>query len=173
MPKSIPKQPLTPIFCIICQHLEVEPPISYKDAYTWTLTQVMWKLGGCFKKEYGDPYKISTAYLNKILCWALIRYDDSQGLKRNAGLLWGHARSWSCLNMRSVVSKLPASLQSKWRDQVLKKKRKEDGVIRFAEVAEFVEYALLTLTHTSMRNYPQAKWQIPINLTTQQMQSCQ
>ena len=34
------------------------------------------------QKEYGDPYKISTAYLNKILMWAPIRYDDSQGLKR-------------------------------------------------------------------------------------------
>ena len=44
-------------------------------------------------------------------------------------------------NMQSVVSKLPANLQAKWRDQVLKKKRREDGVTCFADLAEFVEYA--------------------------------
>ena len=44
-------------------------------------------------------------------------------------------------NLQSVVSKLPANLQSKWRDQVLKKKRREDSVICFADLAEFVEYA--------------------------------
>ena len=44
-------------------------------------------------------------------------------------------------NMQSVVSKLPANLQSKWRDQVLKKKRSEGGVISFADLADFVEYA--------------------------------
>ena len=34
------------------------------------------------QKEYGDPYKISTAYLDKILHWTSIKYDDNQGLKR-------------------------------------------------------------------------------------------
>jgi len=41
-----------------------------------------------------------------------------------------------------MVSKLPANLQSKWRDQVLKKKRRKDGVICLADLVEFVEYAL-------------------------------
>ena len=37
-------------------------------------------------------------------------------------------------NRQSVVFKLPANLQSKWRDQVLKKKKREDGVICFADL---------------------------------------
>ena len=45
-------------------------------------------------------------------------------------------------NRQSVVSKLPANLQSKWRDQVLKRKKREDGVICFADLAEFVDCAL-------------------------------
>ena len=32
-------------------------------------------------KEYGDSYKISTAYMNKVLGWSVIKFDDAHGLK--------------------------------------------------------------------------------------------
>ena len=34
------------------------------------------------QKEYGDTYNISTSYLNKILQWSPVRFDDNQRLKR-------------------------------------------------------------------------------------------
>ena len=33
------------------------------------------------KEEYGDPYKVSMAYVKKLLSWPTIRHDDSPGLK--------------------------------------------------------------------------------------------
>ena len=34
------------------------------------------------QKEYGDPYKIFTAYINKIIQWAPIKLEGNHGLKR-------------------------------------------------------------------------------------------
>ena len=101
------------------------------------------------QKEYGDPYKISTAYLNKILQWSPIRFDDNQGLKRLSIFLTKCTiESISYMrvlhhapNMQAVVSKLPANLQAKWRDQVFQKKKKVNGATCFADLAEFVEPA--------------------------------
>ena len=44
-------------------------------------------------------------------------------------------------NMQAVVSKLPANLQAKWRDQVFKKKKRVNDATCFADLAEFVESA--------------------------------
>ncbi|XP_071101776.1 uncharacterized protein [Haliotis cracherodii] len=32
--------------------------------------------------EYGDPYKVSTAYVNQVLSWPQIKHDDCHGLKQ-------------------------------------------------------------------------------------------
>ena len=105
-------------------------------------------------KEYGDPYKISTSYLNKILQWTPVRFDDNQGLKQLSIFLTKCTIAMKSIsymrvldhapNMQAVVSKLPSNLQAKWRDQVFKKKKREKGVTCFTDLAEFVKYAHLS-----------------------------
>lgn len=34
------------------------------------------------EKEYGDPYKIPNAFMQKLYNWLIIKYDDGPGLKR-------------------------------------------------------------------------------------------
>ena len=133
------------------QHLEGEPADLIQGCLHMAPEAGYTEARRLLQKEYGDPYKISTAYLNKIIHWAPVRYDDNQGLKRLSIFLTKcniAMKSISYMrvldhapNMQSVVSKLPANLQAKWRDQVLKKKRRKDGVSCFADLAEFVEYA--------------------------------
>ena len=133
------------------QHLEGEPADLIQGCLHMAPEAGYTEARRLLQKEYGDPYKISTAYLNKIIHWAPVRYDDNQSLKRLSIFLTKcniAMKSISYMrvldhapNMQSVVSKLPANLQAKWRDQVLKKKRREDGVSCFADLAEFVEYA--------------------------------
>ena len=75
------------------------------------------------EKEYGDPFKISTAYINKVLTWPIIKQEDSLGLKRLALFLVKCESAMSSIfhmsvlnhapNMQAIVQKLPFYLQNK------------------------------------------------------------
>lgn len=133
------------------QHLEGEPADLIQGCLHMNPDEGYIEARRLLQKEYGDPYKFSNAYLNKILHWSPIRFDDNQSLKRLSIFLTKCTVPMKNIsymrvldhapNMQAVVSKLPGNLQAKWRDQVFKKKKRESGVISFADLAEFVEYA--------------------------------
>ena len=133
------------------QHLEGEPADLIQGCLHMNPDEGYVEARRLLQKEYGDPFKISTAYLNKILRWAPIRFDDNQGLKRLSIFLTKCTVAMKNIsymrvldhapNMQAIVSKLPANLQAKWRDHVFKKKKRESSLICFADLAEFVEYA--------------------------------
>ena len=134
------------------QHLKGEPADLIQGCLHMSPDEGYLEARRLLQKEYGDPYKISTAYLNKILQWSPIRFDDNQGLKRLSIFLTKCTIAMKSIsymrvlvhapNMQAVVSKLPANLQAKWRDQVFKKKKKRvNGATCFADLAEFVESA--------------------------------
>ena len=133
------------------QHLEGEPADVIKGCLPMEPDAGYMEARQLLQKEYGNLYKISNAYLNKILHWAPIKYYDNQGLKRLSIFLTKCKIAMKSIsymhvlnhapNMQSVVSKLHTNLQAKWRDKVFKKKRKEDGIICFADLTDFVEYA--------------------------------
>lgn len=133
------------------QHLEGEPADLIQGCLHMSPDEGYVEARRLLQKEYGDPYKISTSYLNKILQWSPVRFDDNQGLKRLLIFLTKCTIAMKSIsymhvldhapNMQAVVSKLPANLRAKWRDQVFKKKKRENGVTCFADLAEFVEYA--------------------------------
>ena len=50
-------------------------------------------------------------------------------------------------SMQAVVFKLLTNLQAKWRDQVLKKKKRVNGAMCFSDLAEFVESTLESANH--------------------------
>ena len=64
------------------QHLEDEPADLIQGCLHMSPDEGYPEARRLLQKEYGDPYKISTSYLNKILQWSPVRFDGSQGLKR-------------------------------------------------------------------------------------------
>ena len=133
------------------QHLEGEPRDLIEGCLHMDSEKGYTEARQLLQREYGDPYKISTAYVNKILRWAPIKSDDSQGLKRLSIFLTKckiamKNVSYMCVldhapNMQVIVSKLPPNLQNKWRDQAAKRKRTNRAPASFTDLAEFVESA--------------------------------
>lgn len=62
------------------QHLEDEPADLIQGCLHMSPDEGYSEARRLLQREYGDPYKISTSYLNKILQWSPVRFDDSQGL---------------------------------------------------------------------------------------------
>ena len=102
------------------------------------------------KKEYGDPYKVATEYVNKVLQWKTISKDDSRGLK-DLSLFLSECnvamKTFSYMdvlnhipNMQAIVSKLPMYLQNKWSETAVKIRDKH-GKVEFENLSKFVQNA--------------------------------
>ena len=130
------------------QHLEGEP----KDL-----------IGGCMfmndgypearqllHQEYGDPYKISAAYVNKALEWPAVRSEDNHGLRSMSYFLtkcYSAMQSISHMsvlnhapNMQALVQKLPVYLQNKWRDSAsrIRKQTVNHQSASFKDLVDFI-----------------------------------
>ncbi|XP_071088920.1 uncharacterized protein [Haliotis cracherodii] len=102
-------------------------------------------------KEYGDPYKVSMSYINQVLLWPDIKYDDSQKLKKFSVFLTKclHAMKnithMSVLNhapnLQAIVHKLPSHLQNRWRDRVTKCHIISSRSMEFKDLVEFIDFA--------------------------------
>ena len=103
------------------------------------------------EKEYGNPFLIANAYINKIQKWQPIKADDYKDLKRLSLYLNECYHSMSSLDdmsilnhapyIKEIVQKLPSYLRNRWLDHITKMKRKEERQPRFADLCEFVEFA--------------------------------
>ncbi|XP_023932720.1 uncharacterized protein LOC106173712 [Lingula anatina] len=101
-------------------------------------------------KEYGNEYKISMAYLNKLLAWPAVRAEDSVGLKGlsvylvkcHSAML--HLHNLQVLNhaphMQAIVKKLPMYSQNRWRGIVAKVVRDEKRSVVFSDLVTFIEH---------------------------------
>ena len=102
-------------------------------------------------KEYGDPYKLSMEYINKIHDWPVVKAEDNVGIKKLSLFLikCKHAMQSLCYldvlshppTMLSIVQKLPVYLQNKWRDQASKLRRVQQKIVNYEDLVEFVETA--------------------------------
>ena len=82
------------------------------------------------EKEYGEPYKVSNAFMQKLSSWPVIKYDDGPALKRFSFFLVKCNNAMKTIahmtvlnhppNMQSIVQKLPNNLQTKWRENAVK-----------------------------------------------------
>jgi hypothetical protein len=123
-------------------------------------------IGGCFymntdegylearrllEKEYGDPYKVSMVYLNRVLEWPVIKQDDNIGLRQFSLFLTKCHNAMKCMsylnvlnhppNMQSIVQKLPPYLQNKWRDHACKMRKLHAKIMVYEDMHNFVESA--------------------------------
>lgn len=102
-------------------------------------------------KEYGDPFKVATAYVNKVISWPTVKFDDSTGLRSFAVFLMKCKNAMMGLshmtvlnhapNMQNAVQKLPSYLQNKWRDHVLKLRLNNARAANFRDLVHFVQFA--------------------------------
>ena len=134
--------------CYLDQYLEGEPKSliggcllnpdasqGYKDARA------------LLQKTYGDPYRVSAAYVQKLMDWPMVKYDDAKGLKEYSLFITRcyHAMQnlseMTCLNsvdnLQKIIKKLPGNLQSKFRDKQMSIREKK-GAVHLKDVQEFI-----------------------------------
>ncbi|XP_067031489.1 uncharacterized protein [Acropora muricata] len=120
-----------------CLHLE--PDVGYKEARR------------LLDKEYGDPYEVSNAFIQRLSDWPVLKYDDGPSLKRFSLFITKCNNAMKAIthmsvlnhppNMQSVVQKLPNNLQTKWREIVVKCRIKDGRIAGFEDLSKFVEFA--------------------------------
>ena len=103
------------------------------------------------EEQYGNPYVISTAYINKALTWPTIKADNTAELKHfslylikclNAMQSIGHMSALNHpFNLQAIVQKLPLYLHNKWRDNVTKLRKYHGKIADFGDLSEFVTTA--------------------------------
>ena len=100
------------------------------------------------KKEYGDPYVLSRAYLRRIDMWKSIPSNEINALKTFGIFLKKYRGSMPSLRhlqqlntdhyLQKIVMKLPLTLQASWRKTVYAKE--EDGKdIVFGDLVDFID----------------------------------
>ena len=133
------------------QHLDGDPKDLIGGCMYMTPTEGYHEARTLLDKEYGDPYKVSVAYIDKILSWSQIKSDDSHALKRfsiflircmNAMQTIVHLNVLNHLpNLQAIIQKLPSYIQNKWRDHVNKIRRTEQRTACFADLVCFINSA--------------------------------
>lgn len=113
------------------------------DAYAGYL-----KARAALDKEYGDEFRISNSYLEKISNWPNIPQEDSEKLNDFAILLFdcnNYLENMSISNqlqnpkvILSIVSKLPYRMRDRWRRITHKLLTKKEPVI-FSNLVTFVQ----------------------------------
>ena len=132
------------------QHMDGEPKDLIEGCLHMDSDEGYIEARRLLNKEYGDPYKISMAYVQKILNWTPIKFDEGKVLKSLSFFLIKCKIAMKSIshmsvlnhapNMQAVVSKLPFHLQAKWRDQAAKTRR-NGGTANFENLVDFIESA--------------------------------
>ncbi len=99
------------------------------------------------EKEYGNPYTISCAYLEKLKSWPQIKPNDGVALKGLYRFLLrcssyqkrGNIDLNSPLTIRSIQLSLPVNMQDSWTTRVSKIRKKRMREATFSDFVEFVD----------------------------------
>ena len=106
------------------------------------------------EKEYGSPFGIATAYLEKLKAWPPVKSNDAAGLRELYRFLLrcdSYQRKGivmdmnSPLTIRTIQLALPTNLQDKWASRAGRIRRKKAMEAAFADFLEFVEEESQTL----------------------------
>lgn len=116
-----------------CQHL---PP---SHGYT--------KAKSLLQEHFGDPYKVASAYMDKVLLWPMVKAEDVSALRAYSLLLQECCNSMGAAvsdlnvpaNMQTIVKKLPYKLRDHWRSAACAIQEKFHRRATFSDIVEFVE----------------------------------
>ncbi|KAL2083621.1 hypothetical protein ACEWY4_021394 [Coilia grayii] len=100
-------------------------------------------------EHFGNAYKMSTAYIEKVLNWPNIKPEDPKALSEFALYLRGCCNVMSNLdymnelnvasNLKAIVMKLPYKLRDRWRTSVQEKLDEHNRMLSFTELVQFIE----------------------------------
>ena len=109
------------------------------------------------KQRYGQPYRIATAYVNKVTKGPPIKPEDSSALRRFSVLLTsckntlkeiGHlSKVENSDTLRMIIDRLPYGLKLKWRDEADRITEKIGREITIEDVSDFVTAKARAATH--------------------------
>ncbi|XP_068237008.1 uncharacterized protein [Palaemon carinicauda] len=132
------------------QHLEGKPKSLIAGCMFINASEGYIEAKRLLDKVYGDPYKVSMAYIDKLTKWPQVRGDNSESLQEYALYLVKCNHTMQSLsnmqvlndspNLQRVISKLPVYIQNKWLDHVIKL-RKQGVCVCFTTLVEFVQNA--------------------------------
>ena len=131
------------------QYLEGEPRELIKGCLYLDKLNGYLEAKKLLSEKYGDPYKISNAYIKKINEWPCIRPGDDLALDCFSTFLVQCQSAMTSLpfltilshphNMQSMVKKLPFPLQDRWRREANRWRVSRQTIPAFAEFVAFVK----------------------------------
>lgn len=100
-------------------------------------------------EHFGDPYRLSNAYIQKALNWNTIKPEDGKELHSYALYLRGCCNIVRSLpdmtelntpsNLKLILSKLPYKLRERWRTKACEIQENTQRRARFHHIVEFLE----------------------------------
>lgn len=98
------------------------------------------------QEHFGDPFKVASAYMDKVLSWPLIKGEDLKALQAYSLLLRECSNSMGDsmgdlnmpTNMQTVVKKSPYKLRDRWRSEACDLKDWLNRRATFHDIVEFV-----------------------------------
>ncbi len=100
------------------------------------------------QQQYGDPYRIASAYLKELHQWPKIKANDAKAFRSFNHFLIkckiykkkGHLRELdSAENLRALVVKFPINLQDKWNRRSDRVKITDSRMAEFGDFCDFVD----------------------------------
>ncbi|KAK0134388.1 hypothetical protein N1851_030045 [Merluccius polli] len=101
------------------------------------------------KENFGNEYKISCAYLEKVLSWTPMKSDDPNMLQDYAMFLRSCCNAMEEMeymqeldtisNMRSIALKLPYKLREKWRNKAYELQEQHRRRARILDLVSYIE----------------------------------
>lgn len=114
------------------------------------------KAKGLLYEHFGNPYRITSAYVEKALTWQPIRTEDATALQDYSLFLRGCCNAMKNLeymeeldlpqNMKMVVSKLPFKLREQWRTKAHETKEETNRRPKFEDLVTFIERCVKMLS---------------------------
>ncbi|KAK0131615.1 hypothetical protein N1851_033674 [Merluccius polli] len=101
------------------------------------------------EQHFGDEYKISAAYMEKVLSWSLVKTEDIKSLQAYSLFLRECCNAMENVqymdelnvpaNMKTIISKLPFKLREHWRASACAIMERQHRRPNFTDIVAFVE----------------------------------
>ena len=131
------------------QYLEYEPKEFIKGCLHVDANEGYFEAKRLLKEKYGDPYKISNAYLKKATEWPNIKAGDETALDRFSVFLTQCISAMTSLShlsildhshsLQNLVIKLPTYLQDRWRREANKIRENRVSALGLTDFSKFVK----------------------------------
>ena len=138
------------------QYLEGEAKELIKGCFYMDPDSGYAKAKTLLKEKYGDPYRISNAFMKEVTEWLILKPYDDAGLDRLSTFLTQCCSAMESLsylsilghphNLQTLIKKLPFHVQDRWRRVAVKARVGQTSVPSFASFAKFIKAEVKVVT---------------------------